>query len=705
MLIDELNARLVEARKAYYAGEPIMSDGEYDALEAQLAGMVHAHPELAAAATVLTTVGSDLDGAQSSLFGPAESGSNPDVKAAATLGRIPHRVPMLSIENKYTFEEMVAWANSVQATLGLADWPAFTIEPKYDGVSESLDYDGTLIQALTRGDGTAGESVLEQIRTSSTVPSRIPDHRRINVRGEALIAASTLKALNDELEANGAKPYSTTRNLAAGTLKLQDIEEVTRRKLLFQPWDVLLPEDGPDIDSGYQRLKMIEQWGFAPYTGRIVTTPDELRAAMDEMLPTLQAPDQEIAKDGLVLKVDSFAHRQRLGVSTKYSNFTTCFKPQNMRADTVVRSVQWQVGRQGKVTPVATVEAVILGGVKIEKATLNNLSWLQALGVRIGSAVSLVRSGDVIPKIVEVLDSSADTMEILPPADCPECGLPTIMDTDEEAEGSSIAIVCRNPECPGRLREMLTYVADRTVLEVDALGPELAGKLVDLKLVSNLADLFAFGNMLRAQLPGRVTFEAPPYLVERGFPVVLTLRMMESLESAKTAPWDRWIAAFCIPMVGRRLGRVLAKTLRLQPDDLPRLADKLSRIQVGEIEGLGTSKLGAIHSYARNPEWVQMLVRLHEHGVRPAATVAAQSAGGQTLTGVSFVLTGEFEQFGTREEITAKLEALGAVAKSGVSKNVTHLLVGTSPGKSKLTKAEQLGIQQYGADWLAEVLI
>lgn len=200
MLIHDLNARLEEARKAYYAGEPIMSDGEYDALEAELAGMVHAHPDQAEAATILATVGSDLVGAQSSLFSPPQASSTSNA-------RIPHRAPMLSIENQYTIEDLEAWADSVQATLGLPQWPAFTIEPKYDGVSESLDYAAKhLVQALTRGDGAAGESVLEQIRTSTSVPAQIPEDIVVNIRGEAVIAASTLKELNAELEAKGAKP-------------------------------------------------------------------------------------------------------------------------------------------------------------------------------------------------------------------------------------------------------------------------------------------------------------------------------------------------------------------------------------------------------------------------------------------------------------------------------------------------------------------
>jgi DNA ligase (NAD+) len=343
--------------------------------------------------------------------------------------------------------------------------------------------------------------------------------------------------------------------------------------------------------------------------------------------------------------------------------------------------------------------------VKVEKATLNNLSWLQELGVQLGSRVSLVRSGDVIPKIVEVLDSASESTAIVPPPACPECGTPTSTVRDEDdTNGSSMTILCRNKECPGRVREMLTYVADRTVLEIDALGPNLATRLIESEGVKNLADLFMFGNRAQSNSHGGELSDLRGYLAERSFPVELTLRMLNSLEVAKSAPWDRWLAAFCIPMVGRRLGKMLAKSLRLQPDDLLVLADKLASIQLSELEGLGTSKLGAIHSYANDPAWRQMLVTLYEQGVRPAATIHALPAAGQSLSGVCFVITGEFEQFGTREEITAKLEALGAVAKSSVSKNVTHLLVGTSPGKSKLAKAQMLGIQEYAVDWLRQVL-
>lgn len=676
LLIAELNSRLENARKLYYAGIPCMSDAEYGSLEAQLKGMLKANPSLFDLAPVLTTVGTD------------------------TTGRIAHQTPMLSIQNCYTVEELCAFADSL-------GWPVMTIGSKLDGVSDSLKYNaGYLGQALTRGDGVAGESVLPQVQASKSIPSNIPYMGSVEVRGEIVIAQSTLTSLNAELVAKGNSPYTNARNLTAGTLKLQDVKEVARRKLLLRPWEVLYPEGSDAPDSAYQRLQDITAWGFASTDDRIVRNREELISAVEEMLETLQAPGEEISKDGLVLKVDSCALREKLGRGSKFTNFQVCYKAQNQVAETTIKSVKWQVGRQGRLTPIATVDPVILGGVKIERATLNNQSWIDALGVQIACRVSLVRSGDVIPKIVEVLEKGPDATIISPPANCPECN--STVEAHTEEDSAVTTHWCNNLKCPGRVRDMLTYVADRTVLELDGLGPELAAKLVETGMVESLpsclSDLIQFRSDFVSSIRVLGQNAVNHTLVERGFPVILTLRMFDSIETAKTALWPNWIAAFGIPMVGRRLGKVLANKLKLQPEDLPNLPAKLAQIKLGEIDGLGVSKLGELHRFAKNPSSAELCSKLFDEGVRPTATVPASTSGARPLEGVAFFITGEFEAFGTRETITAKLEALGAISKSGVSKNVTHLLVGTDPGRSKLAKAEQLGIRQVGSEWLADKL-
>jgi DNA ligase (NAD+) len=516
MLIDDLNARLQAARKAYYAGnEPLMSDGDYDSLEAQIAGMAKAHKEQAAAATVLTTVGSD------------------------TSGRIVHIVPMLSLENKYSFEELLSWAEAL-------GWPTLSLGSKWDGVSGSLIYDrGVLVQALTRGDGAAGESILRQILACSAIPSTLPVPISLEIRVELLIKQSTLAALNAELEARGLKPYASTRNLVAGSLKLLDPREVAHRQIMCRPWEVLFHTPGEGADSSVQRLHDIVTFGFPPPDDCLIRNREELRAALEKKIEELQEPDQEIGRDGLVLKVDDPSLRERLGRGAKYTFFQVCYKMQNQRALSTIRSIEWQVGRQGKLTPVATVDPVVLGGVTIERVTLNNLDWLLALGVRIGIRVWLVRSGDVIPKATEVVaDEAAQTFEVVAPTHCPECNSLIVVNTEESAVTTHM---CVNPKCPGRLRDLLTYIADRTVLDIEGLGDDLAAKLVENDFVTSLADLFEFGNEAMATVKAHGEHALTQTLAERGFPAILTLRMIQSLEKAKKASWPRVLAAFGIP--------------------------------------------------------------------------------------------------------------------------------------------------------------
>ncbi len=675
-----------------------MSDAEYDSLEAQLKGMVKENPAELENASALTTVGSDLPlfaGQPFMIERQAENRLN---------RRIAHLVPMLSIENFYTIDDLCAWAESL-------GWPVLSVGSKLDGVSDSLVYeDGPLTLALTRGDGASGEVVLSQMLAAGAVPASIPTNTpigggRVEIRGEVVVPESKLRALNAELEAAGAKTYSTSRNLAAGTLKLLDLEEVKRRGIQFWPWDVVLP-GGAVPDSGVERLKAIAMFGFAPTDDRIVTNRAELVEAVEELLLTLQGPGAEIGKDGIVIKVDSHALREKLGRGSKFTRYQICFKPQNQKAETVIRSVDWQVGRTGKVTPVANVDMVVLGGAKTARATLNNITWLTTLGVRVGSTVEVIRSGDVIPKVAAVLENPPDSTPIEAIAACPGCGHELYERADEDSEGT--AYECKNDECKGRICAYLTYISDRTVLEIDGLGDELAKRLYETGIVKRFSDalvsLLEFQTRIEAEIHAQGKDAVASIFERKGLPVALTFSMVESLEKAKTASWPHWLAAMTIPLVGRRFGKAISNRLKLQPDDFPDLPAKLAAIKVGEISGLGEVRLGNVHKFANNPARIKLCYDLFNYGVRPAATEPALAGVTQTLTGVAFVITGEFEEFGARDEITAKLESLGAVSKSGVSKNVTHLIVGTDPGKSKLKKAEALGIRQVGAEWLKQTL-
>jgi DNA ligase (NAD+) len=371
--IQSLNQQLEAARRAYYAGHPVMSDAAYDVLEQQLAGLHTSQPS-SSQPSVLFVVGSE--------------GS----------GRIPHKYPMRSIENTYTEDELLAFFREHAGP--------FTLSSKWDGVSCSLDYkDGELVQALTRGDGDAGEDILPQVRACIAIPQSLPGWEdvipaELNVRGELLISQSTLVRLNLEQVARGGKPYSSTRNLVAGAMKLKDLDEVTARNVEFAPWEVV--GDGLP-DSALERIHLLATWFRRP-DDRLIKHESELLNDLRISIANLTRDKQEYGRDGFVLKVDNVQSREKLGLGSKYANFQVAFKPQNAKTESVLREVIWQVGRQGRLTPVGRIDPVVLAGATIERVTLNNATWILEMGLKIGSRIVIMRSGDVIPKLVEVLD-------------------------------------------------------------------------------------------------------------------------------------------------------------------------------------------------------------------------------------------------------------------------------------------------------------
>jgi DNA ligase (NAD+) len=381
---ETLNETLIAARAAYYSGgTPLMTDAEYDMAEQQLQANIKRHPEDAAKATVLHTVGDTVN----------------------TGGRIPHENPMRSIENLYSEEDLLKWYH------GLGPGVQVSIGSKWDGVSNSLVFKkGILVKAVTRGDGEAGESILPQVREMTSIPKTLPFPIDIEVRGELVMRRSVMEQLNAELIAAGRKPYVSTRNLVAGTIKLKDLDEVAKRAIEFRPWEVLWPlltrQDGDysESDSAVGRLHTIAALGFEDTDEELIGSSTELCAALVERVKSLSEKAPEIGRDGLVIKVDSCTRRVEMGVGSKYANFQKAFKLQNARAESVLLGVTWQVGRQGRIVPVGEIEPVVLAGAEIRRATLNNKSWIDELGLQIGSRVEIIRSGDVIPVITGVLD-------------------------------------------------------------------------------------------------------------------------------------------------------------------------------------------------------------------------------------------------------------------------------------------------------------
>jgi DNA ligase (NAD+) len=668
--IRDLTDRLQQARDAYYRlNAPVMPDAEYDALEKQLRGLASAEPQHAAiAAPILERVGSDLQGK-----------------------RVRHSRPMLSIENKYVESELIDWHAA------LPYGTAVCLEPKFDGISVSLVYrNGKLVRALTRGTGTEGEDITPQAHAVRSIPKECP--LDIEVRGELVMQNSTLERINRLGAAAGTKQYTSTRNLTGGTMKLKDTSIIPDRDILIMPWDVL-GDDATLPDSGVERLALIAKFGFPQPRSTVVSDGVAVGATLSQKLAereTILRGQLSLETDGVVIKVDSHKLRQKLGHGNKFTNWQVCFKPQSASGTTYLRSIEWQLGRTGKVSPVAKCDPVVLAGANVTSASLNNITYIKKMGLKIGAKVEMLRSGDVIPQIVRVLDEG--DQEIAPPANCPEC-MHALMESDEGGEGI-IQHFCVNVNCLGQARQILEFIGSRDVLEIDGLGPEAARRLVDGMFARNIVELFQFHTEASAAMArmGEKTFVAD--MRKQGFDANI-VKMLKSLERAKSAPWERWVKAFCIPMVGETLGKAIAAKLDLQPGDMAHFVDKVEAFTKMEVEGFGEAKMKALS------DWVKLMSvlgnwcpALAKEGVRPAAIEKPKVAAGAPLAGTVFCITGEIEE--DRKSLYKKLESLGAVGKTGVSSKVNLLIVLPGAGKSKLSKATELGIKQVGQEWLVQ---
>ena len=655
-LIKQLNSEIVNAQESYYSGAPHLSDAEYDALEAQLQALVAKNPEYAPVASSLSKVGT----------------------STANGGRILHARPMLSIENYYTVDTFVKAA----ANYG----PVLDVEPKRDGISSELTYtNGKLTQAVTRGDGEAGEDMTAQVKACKHIPQTISFPgmpKDLRVRGELVMRNAELARIN----ALGGKQYANSRNLTAGTMKQQDLSIVASRNIILLPWDLYSPDaDNLLPDSAYDRMKLLFGAGFPHYEGMKVS---QLQLAQELHTVLSQIKNADVVCDGVVVKVDSHKLRNSLGVASKYTKYQHCYKPQNLSSTTKLLSIEYGLGRTGKVTPVAILEPVNLGGAMVSRASLNNETYMENLGIMIGAEVEILRSGDVIPFIVKVTSTKGAT-KLTFPTTCPACGTKLKLDPTSEI----VQRYCENSLCKGKAAEHFAYVGNRETLEIDNLGDSMAAELVSFA-ITDLAKLFEFSNYNLKTTAA--TFKTAGFKSGAN-----TVKLVKSLQNAKTAKWDRFIASLNIPFIGHSLGKDIAEALNLQPEDMQNLPALLKKAAAMGIAGLGIVKTQSILDWASNPVNVKFCMQLHTAGVRPTSLVKAVAVTGG-LSNVNFCITGSFAR-GSRPGIIEKLEALGAVSHSSVTKNVNLLICGEDAG-GKLDKAKKLGIKIVGAEWLDTVL-
>jgi len=652
-LADEVRAH----RYRYYVlDQPTVSDVEYDALERELRDLEAEHPGLADANSPTRRVGA------------------PPVDA---FEKRHHVTPMLSLDNAYSEAELREWEAKWRKLAPEAE-PRYAAELKVDGLSLSLRYEGReLLEALTRGDGETGERVTENARTIADIPLRLPPEapERLEVRGEVFLSRKRWEELNRQRDARGEARFANPRNAASGTMKLLDSREVAARGLSFLPWQALWSE-GVSADHA-RSMALLGAWGFGVMPAHGEGDLEAVLAFIAEQAEArLRLP---FDTDGVVLKVLDPALQQRLGTTDRVPRWAIAFKFPATQVTTTVLGITWQVGRSGKLTPVAELEAVEVAGSTVRRATLHNADELARLGLRIGHRVFIEKGGEVIPKVValvpgeEVRDLPATEI----PTACPECA-GEVGKTDD----AEVAIRCLNPECPAKLAARLLHFGGRSALDIEGLGEALVEQVVASGRFEQPWELF---RLLQEPLLGLAYVSGLDRMAEKS-----AQNLMVALDEARTKPLARWIHALGIPMVGARTAELLAEA---HPSlDVLWAADE-QRLQA--VEEVGPKVAAALRAFvALHPE---LPARLADLGVRPAPP-APRDLSGLPLAGEVAVVTGTLPIL-SREEAEAWLKRLGAKVTGSVSPKTTLLLAGEKAG-SKLAKAEILGIPVRDEAWL-----
>ncbi|EJL6527988.1 NAD-dependent DNA ligase LigA [Vibrio cholerae] len=661
--LTELRKTLHEHGVRYYVEDaPTIPDAEYDRLMRELLELEAAHPELMSSDSPSLRVGGrPLDAFES----------------------VVHEIPMLSLDNAFDDSELDSFYRRMTDRIPAVQHSAFCCEPKLDGLAVSLLYEnGVLTRAATRGDGTTGENITENVRTIKAIPLRLQGAdfpTRLEVRGEVFMPKAGFEALNARALKKGEKQFVNPRNAAAGSLRQLDSKITAQRPLAFYAYSVGVIEGGELATSHYQRFLQLKGWGLpiCPET-KLVTSLAEVKAFYQDILQRRQFLAYEI--DGVVIKVDDIQLQERLGFVARAPRWAIAYKFPAQEELTLLNDVEFQVGRTGAITPVAKLEPVFVGGVTVSNATLHNADEIERLGVMVGDTVVIRRAGDVIPQIVSVVleRRPENAKSIVFPTRCPVC-----QSDVERVEGEAVARCSGGLICQAQRKEALKHFVSRKAMDVEGLGDKVIEQLVDREMVSTPADLFR----LRA---GELT------ILERMGPKSAQ-NVIDALNKAKQTTLPKFLYALGIREVGEATALNLAQHfLSLEAIQQASLEQF---IEVPDVGVVVASHLQAFFAQDRNQ---QVINELLEQGITWPALTAAPVAVDSALAGKIVVLTGSFTQL-SRNDAKAALQALGAKVTGSVSKNTDIVFAGEAAG-SKLAKATELGIQVFDEQALIEFL-
>ncbi len=647
--IDTLRQELHDHDHRYYVlAEPTISDEEYDRLMNELRGLEEKHPELRTADSPTQRVGGD---------------------PTREFPSVVHDPPMLSLANSYSEEEIRDFDRRVRGILK-NETPVYAAELKFDGVAIALKYrNGVFVQGATRGDGTQGDDITANLKTVRSIPLRLRSVRslpgNLEVRGEAYMERRDFERLNKAQSQTGGKMFINPRNTTAGTLKLQDSKIVATRPVRFAAY-ALLP--GGTDGSHMENIALLKKLGFH------VGGAQEMCVSIDDVIAFWKHWEERRETlpydiDGVVIKVNSLRHQQRLGTIAKSPRWAIAFKFASRRVETILKDILLQVGRVGTITPVAELEPVFVGGSTVSRATLHNADYIKELDLRIGDTVVVEKGGDVIPKISAIIVEKRPpkAKRFVFPRTCPVCGSPVAR---PEAEAN---FFCENAECPAQVRGRIEHFAHRGAMDIEGLGEAVVDQLVNLGFIKTYADLYALHK-------NRGALEDLDRWGKKS-----AGNLLDSIEQSKKQSFHRVLFALGIRHVGIGVAQTIAEHLPSIEDVQGATAEQLQT-----ISAIGPRIAESVLSFFGNDRNRKAVRRLKEAGVTMSA---ARKVKGR-LSGLTFVLTGTLPGY-SREEAQGLIERHGGKIAGAVSKNVDYVLAGEEAG-SKLEKAGVLKIRIIG---------
>ncbi|MGE5448134.1 MAG: NAD-dependent DNA ligase LigA [Bacteroidales bacterium] len=658
--IAELRSSLDEHNYRYYIlAQPVISDLEFDMLLKELEKLEKEHPEFYDPNSPTQRVGSDL---------------NKEFK------QVRHQYSMLSLSNSYSEEELRDFDQKIRK---LTDQKfEYVCELKYDGTSIGLRYkNGVLDKAITRGDGTFGDDVTDNVRTIRSIPLKLKGNgypEEFEIRGEILLPFSVFAQINEERIEEGEPPFANVRNAASGTLKSQKSSVVASRKLDAYFYHMLgenLPAKGH-----MENLEKAREWGLkiSPNTQKCKDIDEVLEFIHIWNVKRFELP---VATDGIVIKVNSLSLQQYLGSTAKSPRWAIAYKYKAEQASTVLRSVSYQVGRTGAVTPVANLEPVLLAGTVVKRASLHNADIIKNLDLHIGDDVFVEKGGEIIPKIVGVNQTLRHPMAV--PVEfikeCPECGSALI-----RREGEA-AFYCPNEDgCAPQIKGKIEHFISRKAMDIDGLGAETIDLLYNEGLVSNTADLYDLKKEQITKLERLGDKSAD--------------RILKGLSDSLNVPFERVLFALGIRFVGETVAKILAHRL-VNIENI----EKASVDELTAIGDIGGRIAESIRLYFTNPQHLELVERLKEKGLQMSLDESTIANRSDKLEGLSIIISGTFEKH-SRDALKKMIEQNGGKNVSSISKNTSYMLAGSNVGPSKLEKVEKLKIPIISEDEFLKLL-